>query len=323
MPSPLDFPLEQLQTYHGTNPCPDDLDTFWERQLSVADRCQPAPQWQPASFQSAVAACFDLTFTSIDGSVIYVKALLPRQVEGNIPAILEFHGYGMNSGDWNEKLSWVSEGAAVFSMDSRGQGGRSQDAASYRGWKQHGLLCRGVDDGAEKHYLRHLFLDAVVLAKLVGEDGRFDSGRLATIGRSQGGGMALACASLVPHVSLVLAMCPFLSDYKRVWEMDLTRDAYADLEMWLKRFSPTGDRHDELFALLGYFDVHHLAKRIRARVLMGTGLSDLICPPSTQFAIYNQLAEPKEMVVFPQHGHELMPGFWDRALQLLRQWKDQ
>ena len=50
---------------------------------------------------------------------------------------------------------------------------------------------------------------------------------------------------------------------------------------------------------------------------MGTGLMDTICPPSTQFAAYNKIGAPKRMLVYPDFGHEWLPGFADQAFAFL------
>ena len=110
-------------------------------------------------------------------------------------------------------------------------------------------------------------------------------------------------------------MYPFLSDYQRVWEMDLATGAYAELREYLRRFDPMHLREQEIYTRLGYIDIQHLAKRIRGEVLMATGLMDTICPPSTQFAVYNKITAPKKLVVFPDYGHEGIPCFWDEAYQ--------
>ena len=63
--------------------------------------------------------------------------------------------------------------------------------------------------------------------------------------------------------------------------------------------------------------MQNLAPRIEADVLMGTALMDQICPPSTQFAAFNKIRSKKEMVIYPDFGHEALPGFMDRAFTFL------
>jgi cephalosporin-C deacetylase len=44
---------------------------------------------------------------------------------------------------------------------------------------------------------------------------------------------------------------------------------------------------------------------------------DTICPPSTQFAVYNKITAPKQMVVYPDFGHEMLPANNDLIFQFL------
>jgi cephalosporin-C deacetylase len=74
---------------------------------------------------------------------------------------------------------------------------------------------------------------------------------------------------------------------------------------------------DEVFTALGYIDLQHLAKRIWGEVLMGTGLMDTVCPPSTQFAAYNKIRSKKRIVIYPDFGHEDLPGFSDIAFEFM------
>jgi len=95
--------------------------------------------------------------------------------------------------------------------------------------------------------------------------------------------------------------------------MDLARDAYDELTYYFKRFDPTHEHEEEVFIQLGYIDVQHLADRIAARVQMTTALMDAVCPPSTQFAAYNKIRSEKEMILYPDYGHEDLPGEQDRT----------
>ena len=112
-------------------------------------------------------------------------------------------------------------------------------------------------------------------------------------------------------------MFPFLSDYRRVWEMDLAKDAYQELRNHFRSFDPLHKREDEIFTRLGYIDNQHLAHRIQAEVLMAVGLMDTICPPSTQFAAYNKIRSQKELLLYPDFGHESLPGAPDRIYDFL------
>ena len=145
-----------------------------------------------------------------------------------------------------------------------------------------------------------------------------DSERLGATGGSQGGGLALACSGLAPIKRTAIEF-PFLTDYKRVWEMDLAKDAYQELQTYFRHHDPLHQREGELFTKLGYIDVQHLAPRIEAEVLMAVGLMDTVCPPSTQFAAYNKIPSPKSLAIYPDFGHEGLPGFADTALLFMNE----
>jgi cephalosporin-C deacetylase len=99
--------------------------------------------------------------------------------------------------------------------------------------------------------------------------------------------------------------------------MDLAKDAYEELVYYFRRFDPTHEREEQIFTRLGYIDVQHLAARITAKVQMTTALMDTVCPPSTQFAAYNKIRANKEMVLYPDFGHEDLPGQHDRVFGFL------
>lgn len=282
----IDKPLSELCEYRGTNPKPSDFDAYWERALAELDAVDPAPELIPVdALGPCNAETYDLFFTSVGGARIYAKYLRPRNAPANNPALLIFHGYTGNSGDWHDKLVWTGQGITVAAMDCRGQGGRTDDPGGVRGFTHTGHIIRGLDDSPDRLYFRSIFLDTVQLARVVlmlnGD------GELYRTGVSQGGGLAIACAALEPKIRRCVSMVPFLSDYQRVWEMDLAEDAYAELRTYLRYFDPLHKRADEIFRKLGYIDVHHLAPRVQASVLMGIALMDTVCPPSTQFTIFN------------------------------------
>jgi cephalosporin-C deacetylase len=263
-----------------------------------------------------VGDAFDLTFGGVRGASVYAKLLVPPGAV-NAPAVLVFHGYSGKSGDWLQLVPWAAEGFVVAALDVRGQGGRSTDPGGHSGTTFSGHIVRGVGDGPESLLYRHVFLDCVRLARIVGGLPEVDSTRICATGGSQGGGLALACAALEPSMIGVAALFPFLCDWLRVWELDLAESAYDGLRQHLRWFDPTHERKEEFFLTMGYIDVQHLAPRIRADVLMGTGLMDTICPPSTQFAAYNKIQSPKRMVVYPDYGHEAIPGWDDLAFGFL------
>jgi len=310
----VDMPLEQLLTYGGRNPRPQDFDTYWNDGLEEMRRTDAAVELVESTFQAPHVACFDLYFTSVGGARIHVKYARPKHATSPHPAILMFHGYSGHAGDWFDKVGYAALGFSVFAMDCRGQGGSSEDAGSVRGTTLNGHIIRGLDDAPEHLLFRQIFLDTAKLAQVAMHMPEVDATRVFASGGSQGGGLTLACAALEPRIAKAAPAYPFLSDYRRVWEMDLATQAYQELRNYFRNHDPRHEREEEIFTTLGYIDVQHLAARIQAKVLMAVGLSDTICPPSTQFAAYNRITSEKAYVLYPDFGHEHLPGFADRTL---------
>lgn len=305
----IDKPLPELQNYQGTNPRPTDFDTYWKESLHELHQIDPEPKLVPNTTLSlANAECFDLWFTSAGGARIYAKYLRPRS-QTNCPAVLMFHGYSGDSGDWMDKLSYVSQGHVIAALDSRGQGGRSEDVGGAKGTTYHGHIVRGLEDPDPKKLLfRDHFLDTVQLARVVSSLEEVDSNRVGCTGGSQGGGLAIACAALSPLIKRCSLFFPFLCDYQRVWEMDLAKGAYEELSYYFRRRDPAHKKEKAIFTKLGYIDCQYLAPKITADVLFQIGLMDQICPPSTQFAAYNKITAPKEVIIYPDYAHEIAPG---------------
>lgn len=315
----IDKPLPELLQYQGRNPRPADFDAYWDAALRELDATDPKPELVPTkAITPRHSEAFDLWFTGVGGARVYAKYVRPKARAGKGPAVLQFHGYSGNSGDFTNRLAWSGEGFCVAALDCRGQGGRSEDSGKVSGPTLRGHIIRGLDD-PDPHKLayRQLFLDTAQLARVVMSFPEVDAGRVGAMGGSQGGGLTLACAALEPRIKRAAPVFPFLCDYQRVWEMDLAKDAYEELRTFFRQFDPRHEREAELFTKLGYIDCQHLAPRIKADVLMYIGLMDTICPPSSQFAAYNKLTSVKQKVIYPDYGHEGLPGESDTTFNFM------
>ncbi len=312
----VDMPLEQLKQYKGISPRPKDFDEYWKRAKEELNGTDPEVELKPASFVSNNSECFDLYFTGVRNARIYAKYARPKNYSGKLPAILLFHGYRSKGGDYSWLMRWTNEGYAVLEFDCRGQAGKSEDTGGVQGNTSDGHIIRGLEDETPDNMLfRHIFLDTVQLAKIVAGFPEVDETKIYTHGMSQGGALALACAALSPYVTMSAAISPFLSDFRRVYEKDLGSRSYAELKQYFRDFDPLHEREDEIFERLGYIDIANLAPYIKAEIKMFTGLQDMTCPPSAQFAIYNRLTCKKDIVVYPDFGHEGFPYAYDMIMK--------
>ncbi len=309
MPLSFDMPLEELQTYQGRNPKPDDFDAFWDESVREMHELGTEFRLEPANFSCSFADCYHLYFKGMGGARVHAKLLKPKQQTEPSPAILMFHGYSMDSGDWSSKLPYVAAGYTVAALDCRGQaGGLSEDVGGVQGWTLNGHIVRGLSDALDGHpeklLFRNIFLDTAQLARIVMAMPNVDETRVGACGGSQGGALTITCAALEPRIKQLAPIFPFLSDYKRIWEMDLAVDAYRELQDWFRRFDRQHLQEDAVFNALGYIDIQHLAQRVQGDVLWFIGLMDKICPPSTQYAAYNKLRSKKDIKHFHDFAHE-------------------
>ena len=311
------MPLEKLREYQGINPCPNDFDSFWDSSVAELDKVDFDVEFKPYPLTSSHSDAYELTFTSVGGARIYAKFLRPKKIDEKAPAILFFHGLSGASPEWTTLLTYAAEGFVVAALDTRGQGGYSQDVGVTAGTTFTTPFIRGIDGDPKDMLVRNEYLDTAALARIVMGLDYVDEKRIAATGGSQGGALTLACCSLVPEVKLCAPIFPYLCDYKRVWEMDLDKGAYEGIRYYLRHFDPRHERIDEFFTKLGYIDLQFLAPRIRAKVLMSTGLMDTICPPSTQFAAYNKIKSEKQIEIYPDYGHESIKGVSDRIFEFI------
>jgi len=312
----VDMPLEKLKTYMGRTPCPADFDEYWDRALAEMRSIDPKPEFIPHKSASACAEFFDLYFYGTKGAKIHAIFGRPKNLSGKVPAVLKFHGLSSFCGEWHSMLTYISQGFCVASMDCRGQGGKSEDAGGYVN-SYSTPFTRGLDGDPDDLLCRDIFLDTAMLARIIMGLDYVDETRVGAMGGSQGGGLTVACAALVPEIKLAAPVYPYLSDYKRVWDMDLDKGAYEGLRYYFRNSDPTHEKEQEIFTKLGYIDIQNLAPRIKAKVMMSTGLLDTTCPPSTQFAMYNKITSEKSVVIYPDYGHEGLKGNGDLVFEFM------
>ncbi|MFD8569331.1 acetylxylan esterase [Streptomyces sp. NPDC059639] len=299
---------------------PDDLDRFWADTLDRARDTGARPHFAPVDTGLTQVTTYDATVPGFDGEPVRGWLHLPAGAREPLGCVVEFLGYGRGRGLAHEQLLWASAGYAHFIMDTRGQGwstarGDTPDAAAVGG-SVPGFLTRGVER-PEDHYYRRVFTDAVRCVDALRTHPAIDPDRIVVTGVSQGGGIALAVAGLVPGLAGVLPDVPFLCDIRRAARISAT-SPYTEIAAYLSLYR---DRADTVFRTLSYVDAALLAARATAPALFSIALMDDICPPSTCFAAYHRYAGPKDVRVYEFNGHEGGGGHhrreqlgWVRAL---------
>jgi len=299
-----DLPIEQLRDYRPTVVDPADFDDFWRRTLDESRVAGGTLTIDDASTPIRELIVEDLTFPGYGGEPVRAWITRPRSDE-RLPAVIEYIGYNGGRGVAGEKLQWAAAGYVHVLMDTRGQGsgwGTGGDTADPHGSEGSvpGFMTRGISS-PETYYYRRVFTDAVRLVDAVREFGFVDAARIAVTGASQGGGIALAVAGLVPDLVGVMPDVPFLSHFGR--SVQATPDQpFTEITRYL---AVHRDQDERVFRTLAYFDGVNFARRVRAPALFSVALMDAIVLPSSVFAAYNHLGgDDREIEVYTYNGHE-------------------
>lgn len=301
----FDMPLEQLQAYLPTRNEPADFDAFWKRTLDEARLFDLDPQFTPVETGLTLLDIFDVTYRGYGGQPIKGWLILPRQRSGALPCVVEYIGYGGGRGLPHDWLLWGNAGYAHFVMDTRGQGsawrsGDTPDSEPDGSNPQFpGFMTRGVLH-PDTYYYRRVFTDAVRAVQAATAHPAVDAEKIAVLGGSQGGGIAITVAGLLPTLSAVLPDVPFLCHYRRATEIVDTHP-YNEISRYCKTHR---DKVETVFETLAYFDGMNFAVRAKSPALFSVGLMDDICPPSTVYAAYNYYAAPKQIMVWEYNNHE-------------------
>jgi len=310
-----DMPLEELKRYTGSTPVPDDFWNFWDKMTKKAWSVPFSYEIIPSDLpQTSETEFFDVWLEGVNGEKLHAKYIRPKSME-KVPVVLQFHGYPGASRGWFEQASFVGMGMAVLAMDCPGQGGSSEDLGGRAGTTASDHIIQGVDGDAEKMYYVEVFMDTCLMVRLAMNLPELDCERIYVNGASQGAGLGLVCTALnSSYIRRCAALYPFLSDYRRAWDMDRDVIVYNGLNYYTRWFDPEGKHLTEFFTKLGYIDVQNFVERITCPVLFGTGLMDEICPPSSQFAVFSKIRAPKQHLIFPEFGHEEIAAFDDKLI---------
>jgi cephalosporin-C deacetylase len=301
-----DLPEAQLRAYVSSQLDPTDFDEFWTGTLAAARRFDLAVSVVPVDTGLATVDVYDVSFAGYAGQRVRAWLKVPAGAFAGgpaLPAVVQFVGYGGGRGHALENLLWASAGFAHLMMDTRGQGsgwsvGATPDPEG-SGPAVPGVMTRGIDS-RETYYYRRLITDAVRAVEAARSLDVVDSGRVAVLGGSQGGGTALAVAGLVPDLAGLVSYVPFLCDFPRATVIT-DNDPYKEIGRYLAMHRDSAARVHET---LSYFDGVNFAKRASAPALFSAALMDATCPPSTVFGAYNNYAGPKQITVWPYNGHE-------------------
>ncbi|MFG2824760.1 acetylxylan esterase [Kitasatospora sp. NPDC048365] len=299
-----DLPLAECLEFRPELTAPEDLDAFWTRTLAEAESQAGEPVLARVGNGLELVTTYDITVTGYAGQPVRGWLRLPAGAREPLGCVVEYLGYGRGRGLAHEDLTYASAGYAHLLMDTRGQGwsaapGDTPDPGAHDPGAVPGFVTRGIAS-PETHYYRRVFTDAVRFARTARSLPMVDPERVVVTGISQGGGIALATAALVPGLAGAMPDVPFLSNFRRGAEI-AAQPPYTEIAEYLRLHR---DRSADVFRTLSYFDAAVLARRASAPALFSIAMMDPICPPSTCFSAYHAYGGPKEVEVYEYNGHE-------------------
>ncbi|WP_300682870.1 alpha/beta fold hydrolase [Nocardioides sp.] len=303
----FDLPLETLREYRSERTAPADFDDFWASTLGELSSVPLDVTLTPHPLGLTAITAYDVSFTGFGGQRINGFLLRPATevAPDPVPVVVQYLGYGDGTGSPLDWLALPAAGFATLVMDTRGQGARARraghtgDEGGSNSAHVEGFLTKGVLD-REDYYYRRVFTDAVRAVAAAATIEGLDADRIAVLGTSQGGGIALAAGALAPGVKAVVTNVPFLCHYSRA--ASITDSApYRELTWFLGNHRAQAD---QALATLDYFDGVNFAARATAPALFSVALMDDVCPPSTVFAAFNAYTAAKEIEVYPFNKHE-------------------
>ena len=316
--------IAELETYHPKLTRQRDFEEFWQNgveTLSLADFTlklyeHPYPLNQVKVFKASLEA--------VDGTILNGWYLYPTKAEKTkVPALVRFHGYSSNKGKLCELLLWALQGYAILAMDVRGQCGDTPDGRTYTSGSFSGWMTLGINSPLE-YYYRQVYLDSIQLIEALARRTEVDSARIGLFGNSQGAALSIVSAALITRftekgsiftakVAAVNAAVPFLTDMRRSY-IEHSDGPWAEFDWYFRMHDPFHDREDQIFECLSYFDAMNFAPWIHCPVLIALGLKDKACPPPTAYALYNHLAGKKEIIPYPDYGHESIDSHVDKQI---------
>lgn len=306
-----------LKTYLGNTCCPKDFKEYWQKQVELVNLNTIEYTLLKKECKNIKADYYDIVFKSIDGSSIHAKYIRPNHQQ-KVPVVFDFHDYGQSARGWHHLSRYVALNYAVVAMDCRSQGGTSDDMQTAKGTTVTSLIVKGLDGSIDDLYYRKIYLDALLLSKIVASFDGIDIEKMISFGRGQGGAIALVLSALNPMIKKCSMLYPILGDIKQVWLMNKDTGPYEGLRYYFRWFDPMHQREKEVFERLGYIDIVNFAPLVKAQLLLATALLDTEAPPNSQYAVFNNANCNKKHILFNKHEHVLINAFEDENLKFIR-----
>lgn len=275
-----------------------ELHSFWRTTREQLAR-------EPLDAEVAVVAeplpyrKFKVTLRSLGGIRFHAFLALPIQGEAPAkpwPVLVTTPGYGGRQ--QGLQLGESQRGYAILQVFPRSQG---ESTALWRIDGPDKLTWRL--DRPEGAYYQGAYADVMRGIDFARSHIELDGERIALVGTSQGGGIALAVGALDPRVRAVVAHVPFLCNFRLA--------ARTSGSLVQRLLTQAGRLDERALRTLDFFDPLHLAADLKSPVLVSAGGRDDTCPAATIQSVVDRLPGRRTLTFYPDLPHTSSVDFYN------------
>jgi cephalosporin-C deacetylase len=284
-----------------TTKMPADFDAFWDAQKKeLAKVPLDAKVEHSPKHSDDQVTCYKVTLAGIDGRHVHGWIAVPKG-KGPFPAILWVPAagvYGIEPDKGFARMGALAMNLIIHDLpvDETTDFYQKQADGPLKDYRNIGMADR------RQSYFRQAILACIRAADYIASRPDFNGKDLAVAGSSQGGGLAIMTAGADPRVTLLTSNVPALCDHAGIAHGRISGWPY-----WLNRVK--GDQAAKVLETSAYVDAVNFARKYRGKSLLGVGFLDTACPPTSAYAAFNVLPEPKTIIASPRMGHSVDPKF--------------
>lgn len=162
-------------------------------------------------------------------------------------------------------------------------------------------------DNLETVYYKRVYMGCLRMVDYIYSMPKFN-GDLIVYGGSQGGLLSLVTAALDDRVMGCVVFYPALADVNGYlhgraggWPHYFKEKDYADAVIRKKE------------EVIAYYDAVNFARILDKPIFISFGYNDMVCPPTTSYAVYNSILSPRTFIPAPETEHYNYPELWREA----------
>ena len=229
---------------------------------------------------------------------IHFRAYLGVPVRGEaqstqLPAIVTAPGYG--GFQQGIMLDECQRGYVILQVFPRSQG-ESEEL-----WKIDDKLSWGIANPLG-YYYEGAYADMFRGIDFLISRPEVDRQRIAIMGTSQGGGIALAVGALDSRTRAIVAHLPCLCDMREA--------ARIPGSLINSQLTKADVNRSDAWDTLEYFDPLRLASSIHVPTLISAGGRDTVCPDSTIRPVFDAVKAVKALLWYPELPHTSSQSFY-------------